>query len=59
LGDENVVNVPRPATNATGILSRHSDLTKSFLAFNNHRFHSTLRGRIREMVAVRVPWKAK
>jgi hypothetical protein len=55
LGDENVVNVPRPATNATGILSRHSDLTKSFLAFNNHRFHSTLRSRIREMVAVRVP----
>ena len=48
MGDEN------PVTNATGILSRRPDSTKSFLASHNYRFQSTLSGRIREMVAVRV-----
>ena len=42
-----------PVTDAAGILSRRPDLTKSFLASNNRRFHSTLSDRIREMVAVR------
>jgi 4-carboxymuconolactone decarboxylase len=47
---------PRPVTNVTGILSRHPDLTKSFLVFNNHLFHSTLSDRIGEMATVRVSW---
>jgi hypothetical protein len=48
-----LLRVPASVTNAAGILSRRPDLTKSFLASNNHRFHSTLSGLIREMVAVR------
>lgn len=46
----------RPASNILGIFSWHPALTKAFLPFNNHLFHSTLTARDRELVTVRTGW---
>jgi alkylhydroperoxidase family enzyme len=47
---------PRPVSNVLGVLSWHPALTKGWMTFNNHLFHSTLSGRLREIVVVRVSW---
>jgi 4-carboxymuconolactone decarboxylase len=46
----------RPPSNILGIFSWHPALTKAFLPFNNHLFHSNLSGRVREIVTVRTGW---
>jgi 4-carboxymuconolactone decarboxylase len=46
----------RPVSNILGIFAWHPALTKAFLPFNNHLFHSTLTARDREMVTVRTGW---
>jgi 4-carboxymuconolactone decarboxylase len=46
----------RPVSNIVGIFAWHPALTKAWLSFNGHLFHSTLSDRIREMVTVRIAW---
>jgi 4-carboxymuconolactone decarboxylase len=46
----------RAPSNILGIFSWHPSLAKSWFAFNNHLFHSTLSARDRELVTVRIAW---
>jgi 4-carboxymuconolactone decarboxylase len=46
----------RPVSNILGIFAWHPALTKGWLMFNNHLFHSTLSPRVRELVTVRIAW---
>jgi 4-carboxymuconolactone decarboxylase len=46
----------RPVSNIVGTFVWHPPLTKAWLLFNGHLFHSTLSDRIREMVTVRIAW---
>lgn len=46
----------RPASGILGIFAWHPELTRGWLQFNNHLFHSTLSGRVRELVTVRIAW---
>ena len=46
----------RPVSNILGIFAWHPGLTKAWLLFNNHLFHSTLSARTRELVTIRVCW---
>jgi alkylhydroperoxidase family enzyme len=43
-------------SNILGIFCWNPALTKGWLAFNNHLFHSTLSDRVREMVTIRTSW---
>jgi alkylhydroperoxidase family enzyme len=47
---------PRPVSNILGTFAWHPALTKGWLLFNNHLFHSTLSARVRELVTVRIAW---
>jgi 4-carboxymuconolactone decarboxylase len=46
----------RSISNIVGIFAWHPALTKGWLAFNGHLFHSTLSERARELVTVRIAW---
>lgn len=46
----------RPVSNIVGIFTWHPALTKGWLLFNNHLFHSTLSARTRELATVRIAW---
>jgi 4-carboxymuconolactone decarboxylase len=56
MAEQTAPDRPRPVSNLLGTFSWHPALTKGWLAFNNHLFHSTLTGRLREIVTVRVSW---
>lgn len=43
-------------SNILGTFTWHPGLTKGWLLFNNHLFHSTLSARTRELVTIRVGW---
>ncbi|WP_327692837.1 carboxymuconolactone decarboxylase family protein [Streptomyces sp. NBC_00459] len=48
----------KPPSNALGLLARHPELAKAFLAFNKYLLvDSTLSKRTRELVVLRVAWR--
>lgn len=48
---------PKRPVNAFGVLARHPDLTKAFLAFNRHLlYENTLSERSRELLVLRISW---
>jgi 4-carboxymuconolactone decarboxylase len=46
----------RPVSGILGIFAWHPALTKGWLLFNGHLFHSTLSDRTRELVTLRIAW---
>uniref|UniRef100_A0AAU2ADR7 Carboxymuconolactone decarboxylase family protein n=1 Tax=Streptomyces sp. NBC_00093 TaxID=2975649 RepID=A0AAU2ADR7_9ACTN len=50
----------KPPSNALGLLARHPELAKAFLAFNKYLLvDSTLPERIRELAVLRVAWRRR
>ncbi|WP_405813258.1 carboxymuconolactone decarboxylase family protein [Streptomyces sp. NBC_01390] len=50
----------KPPSNALGLLARHPELAKAFLAFNKYLLvESTLPKRTRELVVLRVAWRRR
>lgn len=47
---------PRAPSAILATFAWHPDLTKGWLLFNNHLFHSTLSGRVRELAETRILW---